>query len=199
MGTSSEGQAGRLVGPAIAGALLVAVGPAWCFAANALCYVAVVGSIVAIRTPPQPPSATRGSFIEGLREGFAYAWNSYPIRNLLVALALVSVLVTPYQNLMPAFVAQVHAGDPKMLGMLLALAGGGALAGSLYLAARPNAGGLLNVLIAAMATAGLGLLAFAQRPELEAETKIGVLVGSLVCMAAGAIVLRLAPQHPARR
>ncbi|MBI1688290.1 Na+/H+ antiporter NhaA [Methylorubrum rhodesianum] len=45
----------------------------------------------------------------------------------------------------------------------------------------------------------IGLLAFALRPELEAETKIGVLVGSLVCMAAGAIVLRLAPQHPARR
>ncbi|WP_183438919.1 Na+/H+ antiporter NhaA [Methylobacterium sp. R2-1] len=43
----------------------------------------------------------------------------------------------------------------------------------------------------------IGLLAFAQRPELEAETKIGVLVGSLVCMAAGALVLRFAPQqHP---
>ena len=45
----------------------------------------------------------------------------------------------------------------------------------------------------------IGLLAFAQRPELEAETKIGVLVGSLVCMAAGALVLRLAPPHPAHR
>lgn len=41
----------------------------------------------------------------------------------------------------------------------------------------------------------IGLLAFAQRPELEAETKIGVLVGSLVCMAAGALVLRFAPQR----
>ena len=41
----------------------------------------------------------------------------------------------------------------------------------------------------------IGLLAFAQRPELEAETKIGVLVGSIACMAAGALVLRLAPQH----
>jgi NhaA family Na+:H+ antiporter len=43
------------------------------------------------------------------------------------------------------------------------------------------------------------LLAFAQRPELEAETKIGVLLGSLVCMAAGALVLRLAPRPPSHR
>jgi Na+:H+ antiporter, NhaA family len=42
----------------------------------------------------------------------------------------------------------------------------------------------------------IGLLAFASSPEPEAETKIGVLAGSLLCMAAGALVLRLAP--PAR-
>ncbi|GJD29254.1 Na(+)/H(+) antiporter NhaA [Methylobacterium adhaesivum] len=40
----------------------------------------------------------------------------------------------------------------------------------------------------------IGLLAFADSPELEAETKIGVLVGSLSCMALGAIVLLLAPR-----
>ncbi|KQT84346.1 Na+/H+ antiporter NhaA [Methylobacterium sp. Leaf466] len=39
----------------------------------------------------------------------------------------------------------------------------------------------------------IGLLAFADSPELEAETKIGVLAGSLVCMALGALVLRFAP------
>ena len=45
----------------------------------------------------------------------------------------------------------------------------------------------------------IGLLAFAGRPDLEAETKVGVLIGSLACMAAGALVLRFAPAHPSRR
>jgi len=45
----------------------------------------------------------------------------------------------------------------------------------------------------------IGLLAFAQQPDLEAETKVGVLLGSIACMAAGALVLRLAPQNPAHR
>lgn len=40
----------------------------------------------------------------------------------------------------------------------------------------------------------IGLLAFADSPELEAETKIGVLLGSLSCMALGALVLLLAPK-----
>ena len=35
----------------------------------------------------------------------------------------------------------------------------------------------------------IGLLAFAERSDLEAETKIGVLIGSLTCMALGALVL----------
>ena len=45
----------------------------------------------------------------------------------------------------------------------------------------------------------IGLLAFATQPDLEAETKIGVLLGSLACMAAGALVLRLAPARPSHR
>ncbi|WP_182086414.1 Na+/H+ antiporter NhaA [Aureimonas sp. ME7] len=42
----------------------------------------------------------------------------------------------------------------------------------------------------------IGLLAFAERPDLEAEVKVGVLMGSLLSMAAGAAVLRLAPGTP---
>ena len=45
----------------------------------------------------------------------------------------------------------------------------------------------------------IGLLAFAQSAELEAETKIGVLAGSLACMAAGALVLRFAPARTSHR
>ncbi len=45
----------------------------------------------------------------------------------------------------------------------------------------------------------IGLLAFAQRPDLEGETKIGVLLGSLVSMSAGALVLRVARPLTGRR
>ncbi|MBC7779534.1 MAG: MFS transporter, partial [Proteobacteria bacterium] len=124
--TATMAQGGRLIGPAIAGALLAAVGPTWCFALNALTYLAVIGSILAIRVRTQAIPATRAPILDGLREGLAYAWNSYPIRTMLIALALVSMLVTPYQTLMPAFVAAVYPGDARTLGGLLALSGAGA-------------------------------------------------------------------------
>ncbi|MCJ2036954.1 Na+/H+ antiporter NhaA [Methylobacterium sp. J-068] len=44
----------------------------------------------------------------------------------------------------------------------------------------------------------IGLLAFANAPELESGTKVGVLTGSIVCMLAGALVLLVAPQAHAR-
>jgi len=180
--TATMGQAGRLIGPAIAGLMLAAVGPAWCFAVNAVTYLAVVASIVAIRVPPQPPVIGRAPFLAGLHEGFAYAWQSYPIRMLLISLALVSVLVTPYQALMPAFVAEVYAADARTLGGLIALSGLGALAGSLYLAARPSVAGLLTVLNLAMAGAGLALAAFALSDRLWLSVPLVMLVGLSVLM-----------------
>ncbi|MBY0297040.1 MAG: Na+/H+ antiporter NhaA [Methylobacterium sp.] len=42
----------------------------------------------------------------------------------------------------------------------------------------------------------IGLLAFANAPELEAETKIGVLLGSVASMIVGALVLRFTPPKP---
>ena len=180
--TATMGQAGRMIGPAIAGLMLAAVGPAWCFAVNAVTYLAVVASIVAIRVPPQPPVIGRAPLLAGLREGFAYAWQSYPIRMLLISLALVSVLVTPYQALMPAFVAEVYAADARTLGGLIALSGLGALAGSLYLAARPSVAGLLTVLTLAMAGAGLALAAFALSDRLWLSVPLVMLVGLSVLM-----------------
>jgi MFS family permease len=174
--TATMGQAGRLIGPAIAGATLAAFGAATCFALNALTYLAVIASILAIRVPQQAPPVSRAPMVEGLREGFSYAWNTYSIRMLLCALAVVSVLIAPYQTLMPAFVAEVYAGDARALGALLALSGGGALCGSLYLASRGHVGGLLSVLVTAMIAAGLLLAAFAasDRWWLSAPLVIGV-------------------------
>ncbi|MCJ2080338.1 Na+/H+ antiporter NhaA [Methylobacterium sp. J-090] len=43
----------------------------------------------------------------------------------------------------------------------------------------------------------IGLLAFAETPALETETKVGVLLGSVSCMVAGALVLLLAPRPAA--
>jgi len=80
----------RVVGPAIAGVLVAAVGEGWCFFANAVSYVAVIAGLLLIRVSPARLAAPRVSALAHLAEGFRFAWGSQSIRTLLLLLGLVS-------------------------------------------------------------------------------------------------------------
>ena len=50
-------QVARIIGPAFAGVTIVVVGTGWCFALNALSFVAVIGALMAMDVSrPAPPS-----------------------------------------------------------------------------------------------------------------------------------------------
>ncbi|GIW04511.1 MAG: hypothetical protein KatS3mg059_1131 [Thermomicrobiales bacterium] len=68
---SSLFNAGRLVGPAIAGALLASFGTAVCFALNAISFLPVVVGLILMRVPSQP-AKPRGGGLAQLREGLRY-------------------------------------------------------------------------------------------------------------------------------
>ena len=56
---------GRMVGPAVAGVLLVYISEAWCFAINALSYLAIIGALLAMRLPRAMAPAATGTKAEG--------------------------------------------------------------------------------------------------------------------------------------
>src|SRR5690606_29133267 len=58
---SSMFNGARIVGPAIAGLVVGAIGEAWCFLANAVSYVAVIAGLLAIRTRRDTKTPSRGS------------------------------------------------------------------------------------------------------------------------------------------
>jgi MFS family permease len=158
---SSLVNAARLVGPSIAGILIAAVGEGWCFAVDAVSYLAVVASLLAMRgIQPRPPRA-RSGVLADFRDGFRYVAGFPPIRALLALLAVVSLAGFPYVVLMPVFAREVLGGGPYTLGLLMAASGVGALSGALWLAARPTVLGLGRAVVAAGTTFGLALIAFA--------------------------------------
>ena len=159
--TSLIGSAGRLVGPSVAGVMIAIFSEASCFALNAASFLIVLATLAAIRRRPQRPLARPHPMWTELREGALYAWRSRPIRALLIVLATVAFMATPYQPLMPAFVAEVFHGGPETLGFLLAGAGFGALVGTLYLSTRSSVEGLSRLIAAAAVCAGCALIAFA--------------------------------------
>ena len=176
----------RLIGPSIAGVLIAVVGEGWCFAIDALSYVAVIGSLLAMRVPARARAASATRVLAALREGAAYAGSFAPIRALLLFLALVSFTGVPYMVLTPLFAAEVLGGGPHTLGLLMGASGVGALSGALWLASRRTVLGLGRALVVAGSLLAAGLVGFALSPWLWLSMLLLYAVGAGMMVSMGA-------------
>jgi MFS family permease len=154
---SSVFNGARLLGPAVAGLVIGICGEWPCFLLNGLSYLAVLASLLMMRVRPVAKPLSDVGFFQGLSEGFQYVTGSMPIRTLLVLLGVVSMMSAPLTVLMPVLATKVLHGGPGTLGLLTAALGVGALAASLFLAARKNVVGLGRVIAMATGVFGLGL------------------------------------------
>ena len=155
--TSLMANCGRLVGPALAGLVIASWGEPACFVINALTYTAVMISFLLIKVTPTVREPNTTPMLQGMREGFQYAWRSLPIRSLLLLLTAVGFLATPYINLMPVLTREVFAVGAREMGFMIGAAGLGAVSGTLYLATRSSVRGLVRLLTYAALAAGISL------------------------------------------
>lgn len=128
--------AARVVGPAIGGLLVAAVGEGMCFLLNALSYVAVIISLLMIRVRPgsQEPAAEEKDGNSALRAGFAYARRRPEVGRILTLVGVVSAVAVPYRSFLPAMARSVLDVGAWRYGLLMAAAGVGAGTGGLVLA-----------------------------------------------------------------
>ena len=157
---SSMVNGARLVGPSVAGILIAAMGEGLCFLLNALSFVAVIAALLAMRIAPKTRERDKAPLWHGLTEGYRYAFGFFPIRSLLLLLALISFMGMPYTVLMPVFAGKILHGGPKTLGFLLGATGVGALVGALFLASRRSVLGLGRIIVTASTLFGIGLIGF---------------------------------------
>lgn len=157
---SSTFNMARLVGPSIAGILIAVAGEGICFLLNGISYLAVIASLFAMRIAPPEIEPRETSVLHELKEGFKYAFGFAPVRYILALLAIVSLMGTPYQVLMPVFAKDIFHGGPRILGFLMAMAGVGALVGATYLAMRKSVLGLGKIITRAAVLFGLGVIIF---------------------------------------
>jgi MFS family permease len=150
----------RLLGPAIAGILVVEIGEGWCFFANAASYVAAIAGLHLMRLPVRERRQHVGSMQERLLEGIRYVRHTRPVRDLLLLLGLSGLLLLPVTVLMPLFADRVLHSGPRGLGFLMAALGLGAVLGTLLLAARRDIVGLERSVVLACAGGGVSLVFF---------------------------------------
>ncbi len=157
---SSVYNSGRILGPAVAGVLLAAIGEGYCFLLNGCTFLSVIIGLRMMRLPP-PPSETHPSPFEHFQQGWNYIRHHAPSRALLLLLGVASIMNYPILILMPVFAERILHGGPRALGILMSSMGVGAILGSIYMAARPGMRGLSRMITAATITYAVALILFA--------------------------------------
>jgi predicted MFS family arabinose efflux permease len=157
----------RMVGPAMAGAVIGAFGIATAYFLNALSFVAVIFSLLIIRYRPQPrPAGPQMSAIEGLREGIAHTQSRPHVRVILMMVALACIFLFPFMAILsPFYVKEVLHAGPGVLGALWAMSGVGSLLGAMALIWWPTQRRTLRIWIgAALGPVGLITMALTRDP-----------------------------------
>jgi MFS family permease len=157
---SSMANGARLIGPAIAGMVIGAVGEGWCFLIDGLSYFAVIASLLMMRINLVNIHRPAISMLGQMREGWDYVRTFRPIRAILVLFSLTSLMGYPYAVLLPVFAGQVLHGGAYTLGWLTTASGVGALVSGVSLAVRKSIVGLTRMLQIAVAMLGCALILF---------------------------------------
>ncbi len=188
----------RVIGPAIAGLVIAAVGTGLCFVLNAVSFLAVLAALALVREEElrvveKDPSAR---VIDGLRRAFAHAWADPQLRLILTVVMVVSTVGFNFHVLVPLLAADTLHLGPEGFGFLSASFGLGALVGALAAATFRGASWRLF----SIGTASFGVFALLLAPVQNAYLAGILLVGvgvsfTLFTANANALVQLAAPDH----
>jgi MFS family permease len=195
---SSLFNASRVIGPAIAGVLIAAVGTGWCFVVNTASFVAVLAALVAMRPEElvEVEKDADATVVGGIREGFRWVVGDHTARTVLVVVTALSALGFNFHVLVPLLGSAALDVGPRGFGLLSAAFGLGALAGALLAASAREA--TYRRFVAGAAAFGALLVALA--PVESAPIALGLLVAlgaafTLLTTSANALVQLAAPDR----
>jgi len=164
---SAQWNAGRIVGPALAGAAIAAFGFGASFIANAVSFLAVVAAMLFVRLSP-PPGRT-GSVLAALRDGLAATRAQPSCRAAIIAIGVVAFVAAPFIALVPAMALKLSHGGPGAVAaatsQLTTAQGLGAVAGALLLAPLATRIGRGPLLGWSLALLPVALTAYAVAPS----------------------------------
>jgi MFS family permease len=167
----------RLLGPSIAGGMIILFGEGVCFAINSISYLPVIISLFMIRIGYQHQKPTAESIFSKVVEGWKYSWRSFPIRFLISNLMIYTLFGMSYATLLPVFARDILKGTAGTQGLLLSMAGVGALTSSFYLASRKTIRGLPTIMILIGCVVSIALIVFSRSSFLPLSMGLMLVIG----------------------
>ena len=188
----------RVIGPAIAGLIIAAVGTGLCFVVNAVSFLAVLTALAIVRKDELFPVERdrTATIVGGIRHGAAYAWRDPQLRLILSVVTVVATVGFNFHVLVPLLAADTLHVGPEGFGLLSATFGLGALVGALTAATFHRASWRLF----AIGGGAFGVLAMLLAPVQNAILAGAILFGigiafTLFTANANALVQLAAPSH----
>ncbi len=179
--SSAQFNLGRVIGPAIAGLVLLTRNYAVVFGINALSFGAVVVALVLVQLPKPVPQTGGASMAARIAEGARAAMAEPGCRSAIACIAVVALLASPFIALVPAM---AHVVEPVgwslsvTTAVLITAQGVGAVVGALSLAGLAERFGRLAVLRTAIFTVPVLLCGYALAPTLALAVPAFVAVGA---------------------
>lgn len=158
--------AGRIIGPALAGILLPFMGVAFAFGFNAATYFAVIIGLFLVNTKSIIQNFERESFLKQIKAGASYVKHHDVIYYFLVLFALCNFLGMFYSSLLPVFAVEKFHWKAGGFSLLMASSGVGALTGAYVLGSKVNPQNLKKILIYSSFTLGFALICLALSPTI---------------------------------
>ncbi len=188
---STQVNAARVIGPAIAGALIATVGLAWCFAVNGISYIAVLAALFMMRTKDLHPFPRVPRAKGQLREGFRYVGSNPLLRDTLIMMAIIGTLSYEFNVILPLFARFTFKGDARTYAALTSAMGLGSVIASLFTANRKKRSP--EMLARAAFLFGMTMLLVAISPNFIVALIAMVLVGafSINVLTLGNVMLQL--------
>ena len=172
----------RIIGPAVAGFLILFIDTAGVFFVVSAIYVFSVVSAMMIDAGKKPATSSRKNLFGDMVDGMKYARADTGRFGLMILLLITSLFGFSYFPLMPAWAREALNVQSDGLGILMTIMGVGALVGTLGLASMRNVGRKGMILIASSVLWGIALAAFSQVGSFQVAVPIGPL-GSLFGLA----------------
>jgi MFS family permease len=186
-----------VIGPALAGILIVSVGLAGSFYVNGVATLAVVVAVAMMR--PSPPSGAHPEpMLAAMRGGIAFLFAHPILRWIVAAFVVIAVFARPYTQLIPAYIVNLLHGSAQALGWAVAAVGVGAFSGALLTAkfASREPRSVLWLLAGVLTAFGLIALAVIHSVAWALPALFAMGVGTLAFLGAtNTLIQMLAPDE----
>jgi len=167
----------RVVGPALGGIALEKLGAQWCFTLNGISYLAVIATLIYIRTPKVVPPA-EASVIDSMRVGVRFIRHREGMTSLVVLAFLVTLLSYPLITFLPVMARDVFHGGSATFTLFLCMSGLGSVTGALVIAGSKQHTGMGKRSLGAMIGLGLLIMCFGLSRNLALSTILVFVTGA---------------------